>query len=604
VLDRVFKEMFIAACEVVSEAGQSRAAMDGMAAGDMRVSERPTLLAALDGVADAVIVVDQAWRVRLVNEAALSLLDLGPASRPGRLALTTLLRRSKSLDPEGCVQITGALDQAVALGTDVERNLPLRQDSRATVSVRRIAARRWRLIIRPLVAAVPSRRCRRDPLTGLADREALRTRLTASLERGAATLLLLDLDRFKTVNDTLGHPVGDQLLCAAAERMRHAVRRRDLVARLGGDEFAILLQEGADVGEGIALAERLLDLLARPYLLKGNLVSAGASIGIADASSDGDCDEMIRRADLALYQAKAEGRGAARVFDATMNDRAQARSALEGDLRRAIALRQFALHFQPQYDMSRRVLVGFEALLRWPHPERGMVSPGTFVPVAEEIGLIGTIGTWVLRRACAEAASWSYPLRVAVNVSPLQFERGDELVASVQAALLRSGLPADRLEVEITESALLSAETSTMATLHTLRALGVRISLDDFGTGYSSLSQLSSFPFDKIKIDRSFVNDVAHSQQASAIIRAISTLSDSLGMATIAEGVETEEQARAVARNGCGDIQGYLISRPVPAGDVEGLIGRYGVPTDERRADPRDTQPFRKESEPCLICIG
>ncbi len=595
--------MFIAQCEAVSEADMDGAAMDGMTA-KVRALARPTLLAALDGLADAVIVVDQALQVRLVNEAALALLDLGPASRTGRVALTTLLRRSKALDAGGRGRIKGALDEALALGTDVDRTLPLRQDSPATVSVRRIAARRWRLVIRPLAASVPGRRCRRDPLTGLADRQALRMRLTASLERGLTTLLLLDLDRFKTVNDTLGHPVGDQLLCAAAERMRHAVRRRDLVARLGGDEFAILLQDGADVGEGAALAARLLDLLARPYLVRGNLVSAGASIGIADAPSGGcDCDEMIRRADLALYQAKAEGRGVARVFDAAMNDRAQARSALEGDLRRAIALRQFALHFQPQYDMSRNVLVGFEALLRWPHPDRGMVSPATFVPVAEEIGLIGTIGSWVLRRACAEAAKWSRPLRVAVNVSPLQFERGDELVASVQAALLRSGLPAGRLEVEITESALLSAETSTLATLHALRALGVRISLDDFGTGYSSLSQLRSFPFDKIKIDRSFVNDVAHSQQASAIIRAISTLSDSLGMATIAEGVETEEQARAVARNGCEDIQGYLISRPVPAGEVEGLISRYGAPTDVRRADPRDTQPFQKDHESCLLCV-
>ena len=235
----------------------------------MRVSARPTLLAALDGLADAVIVVDQARQVRLVNEAALALLDLGPASRTGRVALTTLLRRSKSFDAQGQVRISGALDAALAVGTDVDRNLTLRQGSPATVSVRRIAARRWRLVIRPLAASVPGRRCRRDPLTGLADRQALRMRLTASLERGMTTLLLLDLDRFKTVNDTLGHPVGDQLLRAAAERMREKMRRRDLVARLGGDEFAILLQDGADVGEGDALAERLLDLLARPYLLGG-----------------------------------------------------------------------------------------------------------------------------------------------------------------------------------------------------------------------------------------------------------------------------------------------------------------------------------------------
>ena len=343
------------------------------------------------------------------------------------------------------------------------------------------------------------------------------------------------------------------------------------------------------------LAQRLIDLLARPYLLKGNLVSAGASIGIADAGPGSDPDELIRRADLALYQAKADGRGIARVFDAAMDERARARSVLEADLRQALGLRQLALYYQPQYDMTRSALVGFEALLRWPHPERGMVSPAAFVPVAEEIGLIGAIGTWVLHRACAEAAGWSAPLRVAVNVSPLQFERGDELVINVQAALRRSGLSADRLELEITETALLSAEASTLATLHALRAIGVRISLDDFGTGYSSLSQLRSFPFDKIKIDRSFVNDVAHNPQAAAIIRAISTLGESLGMATIAEGVETPEQASAIARNGCEDIQGYLISRPVPADAVETVISRFGAPTEARPAVARPLPSLQEE---------
>ncbi len=567
---------------------------DGTGSGG-RVAPRATLFAVIDGLVEAVIVVDRALRVRLANDAARAILDCGAATMTGRPSLVAMLHRSRSLDADACGQVTAAVQQAMTDGVDVRRFVRLSKGGRASLTIRRIAAGRWRLIIGQPAAEKSGRRYGRDPLTGLADRKALRERLTASLGQGAATLLLIDLDRFKTVNDTLGHPVGDQLLCAAAERMRHAVRRRDLVARLGGDEFAILLRGRSDIGEAMSLAERLLDLLARPYLLKGNLVSTGASIGVAAASGCSDADEIIRRADLALYQAKADGRGAARPFDSTIDDRARARSALEADLRRAVALRQFSLYYQPQYDMSRDRLVGFEALLRWPHPDRGMVSPASFVPVAEELGLIGNIGAWALQRACAEAAQWSHPLRVAVNVSPLQFERGDELIANVRTALMRSGLPPDRLELEITESALLAAEASTLATLHSLRALGVRISLDDFGTGYSSLSQLRSFPFDKIKIDRSFVNDVAHNPQASAIIRAISALSESLGMATIAEGVETDEQARAIARNGCEDIQGYLISRPVPAGDVESVIERYGAETGERTTPSHS--PQRSQSE-------
>ncbi|MGI4795325.1 MAG: putative bifunctional diguanylate cyclase/phosphodiesterase, partial [Janthinobacterium lividum] len=417
---------------------------------------------------------------------------------------------------------------------------------------------------------------RTDGLTGLSDRQWFRDRLTAQLtaseKEDQVAVLLIDLDRFKAVNDSQGHPVGDAVLQMVAQRLNSAVRDGDLVSRLGGDEFAVTTSAP---GASEAMGQRLADLLSRPYLVEGHVAIIGASIGIAVGPRDGaDAASLVRAADLALYQAKEDGRQSVRIFKQEMDARARARHALLDDLRRALALQQFEVHYQPQTNLVSRKLVGFEALVRWRHPEHGLIPPDRFIPLAEEMGLIVGIGEWVLRTACLDAMSWPGQLTVAVNVSAKQLEDPDRLPRVVEAALAVSGLSAQRLEVEITESALVRHEKQALQVLHALRAKGVRVSMDDFGTGYSSLSQLRSFPFDKLKIDRSFVRDLSDSEEAVAVIRAIAALGASLGMTTIAEGVETEAQEAMVRNDGCTDMQGYLVSRPVPAGDVAELIER------------------------------
>ena len=421
-----------------------------------------------------------------------------------------------------------------------------------------------------------------DPLTGLADRRQFRDRLAAALAEPRPPMgegpgvLLIDLDRFKAVNDALGHPAGDALLQSAGRRLRSALRPGDTAARLGGDEFAVLLGKPGGREAVGAVAARLVELLARPYILRGQVALVGASIGIALAPEDGtDPDTLLSRADLALYQSKAQGRGRCSFFVPELQARAEARRALELGLRAALPRGEFALHYQPQLDLGARRLSGFEALLRWQRPGIGLVPPNDFIPLAEEIGLIGGIGAWVLRTATAEAASWPAPLCVAVNVAPQQFQDG-QLVGTVRAALEAAALPGDRLELEITESALLEdGGWGTMGQLQALKAWGVRISLDDFGTGYSSLSQLRSFPFDRVKIDRSFADD-------AAVVRAVAALGASLGMRTTAEGVETAAQLERIRAEGCTEAQGYLLGRPVPASELPEVIRRYGAAMDGR----------------------
>src|SRR6185437_11337264 len=377
---------------------------------------------------------------------------------------------------------------------------------------------------------------RHDALTGLPNRVLFHERVEQALAQAGRAedfaVLLLDLDRFKAVNDTLGHPVGDELLRAVAERLQACVREVDTVARLGGDEFAVV-QSGVTKAEDAAvLARRIVEVVSQPYDLDGHRIMIGASVGISIAPGDGaSCGKLLKNADVALYKTKAEGRGTWRFFEPDMDARLHARRALELDLWAALANDQFELHYQPLFDLRANRIGGFEALLRWRHPKHGMVSPADFIPISEEIGLIVPLGDWVLQRACAEASVWPGHVKVAVNVSPAQFRTG-HLVDSVTKALAASGLPAARLELEITESVLLANSAATLATLHALRALGVRISMDDFGTGYSSLSYLRSFPFDKIKIDQSFIRDLATTDDAEAIVRAIIGLGASLGMRT------------------------------------------------------------------------
>jgi diguanylate cyclase (GGDEF)-like protein len=431
-------------------------------------------------------------------------------------------------------------------------------------------------------AATIAHMTRHDALTGLPNRVQFRDHLGQSLSlvrRGEPlAVLCLDLDHFKGVNDTLGHPTGDLLLQAVAERLRASLRPTDMIARLGGDEFAIVQQSLALVEDATALAGRILDIVGAPYDLDGHKVVVATSVGVALAPADGvDPDRLLKNADMALYRAKAEGRGTYRFFEPEMDARMQARRALELDLRSAVGAGQFELFYQPIVDARSERTTGFEALLRWRHPQRGMVSPVDFIALTEETGLIVPLGEWVLRQACEEAARWPDDLRVAVNLSPAQFKCRN-LVEVVLSALAGSGLPPGRLELEITETVLLQENDTNLATLHQLRSLGVRISMDDFGTGYSSLSYLRSFPFDKIKIDRSFIRDSAERSDCLAIIRAVAGLGSSLGIGTLAEGVETAEQLRCIQAEGCTEVQGYYFSPPVPAHGIARLLERTGWP--------------------------
>ncbi len=385
-------------------------------------------------------------------------------------------------------------------------------------------------------------------------------------DRGFA-VLMLDLDRFKFVNDTLGHGMGDELLRKVAARLQAALGEGDVVARLGGDEFAILLLDRATAAAPDAVAAKIVEAIDRAFLLDGQLVHVGVSVGVAIAVRDGHRpEELLRNADLALYKAKAEGRATFRMFEPVLAERMQARSRLEADMRRALEAGEFEVHYQPLVDSQTGAVTAAEALVRWRHPEQGLVAPADFIPLAEETGLIMPLGAWVLRTACAHAATWAGTIRIAVNLSPVQF-RDDRLPEMVAATLAATGLPADRLELEITEGVMLDDETRTLAMLTKLKAVGVGLAMDDFGTGYSSLSYLRRFPFSKIKIDRSFVRQLPEDPESAAIVRAIITMGACLGMATTVEGVETAEQYAFVAAEQCGQVQGYHVSRPLPHGD-------------------------------------
>jgi len=421
-----------------------------------------------------------------------------------------------------------------------------------------------------------------DGLTNLPNRDHYQDRLRQALDRGRpgnkrVAVLCVDLDLFKNVNDSFGHPVGDRLLKLVAERLKSEVYGDNLAARLGGDEFAIVLTSDVSPNEVSDFSDRLISVLSQRYEIDGLEVVVGASIGIALSPGDGvSSEELMRNADMALYRAKSDGGGVHRFFEREMDQQAQKRRDMERDLRRAFANGEFELHYQPLVDIAADRISGFESLLRWRHPEKRMVSPAEFIPVAEDIGLIVQLGEWVLHEACTEAMNWPKDVKVAVNLSPVQF-RSRNLVQAVISALGRSGLSPRRLELEITESVFLAETEANLAILHQLRELGVSISMDDFGTGYSSLSYLRSFPFDKIKIDRSFVKDLAERDDCVAIVRAISGLGRSLNITTTAEGVETTDQLDWLRAEGCNEVQGFLFSAARPAADIAALLSGFAA---------------------------
>jgi diguanylate cyclase (GGDEF)-like protein len=423
-----------------------------------------------------------------------------------------------------------------------------------------------------------------DALTDLPNRVLFRDQLERELKKigrgGQLAVLYIDIDEFKSVNDSLGHPVGDELLKAIALRLSGCVRESDFVARLGGDEFAIVQTAVNNPADVMDLVIRIYQAIRVPVECLGHQLVTDASIGIALAPQDGiDLDQLLKNADLAMYGAKSDGRRTYRFFEREMDARVRARRALELDLRQAIVEGQFEIAYQPVVDLKTGVVSGCEALLRWRHPERGMVSPSDFIPIAEDIGLINKLGEWVLEQACFEAAIWPEHIRLAVNVSPVQF-RTHTLALHVASALASSGLKANRLELEITEAVLIRDDEAALAILHQLRAVGVRIALDDFGTGYSSLSYLQRFPFDKIKIDRCFVTDIAEPGGSSSIVQAVVNIASARNMTTTAEGVETEAQRELLRALGCTEMQGYLFSAAKPAAEVRRMLlgpGRVGA---------------------------
>lgn len=439
-----------------------------------------------------------------------------------------------------------------------------------------------------------------DALTGMPNRVLLNERLESALARvknnEIVAVHLLDLDLFKNVNDTLGHPAGDKLLRMVTARLRTRVSETDTVARMGGDEFAIVQTSITQPVNATTLALRIIDAVSEPYEIDGQQVIIGTSVGIAVGPADGtDPDQLLRNADLALYRAKGEGRGTYCFFEPEMDAQMQARRGMEYDLRRGLVDGEFELHYQPVVNLEHNDISGLEALIRWRHPHKGMVPPATFIPVAEESGFVIPLGEWVLRQACAAAAKWPSHTKIAVNLSPVQF-RSAGLVQTVISALAASSLPAERLELEITETTLMQESQATLGMLYQLRELGVRIALDDFGTGYSSLSQLQSFPFDRIKIDRSFIKDIEHSGSLN-IVRAVAALAKGLGMETTAEGVETTQQFDAVKLEGCTEMQGFLFSKPKPAHEIDEMFFPNGREEPARHASG-NTRP------PIALCAG
>jgi diguanylate cyclase (GGDEF)-like protein len=544
--------------------------------------EKQRLDTAIDNMTQGLLLFDASHRVVVCNQRYIEMYGLSPSVvKPGCSFRDVVAHRKQT------GTFAGDIDEYCS---DIVRNLALGKVAVTTIA----GGRSIQIANRPLadggwVATHDdiTERLRSDEriahlahydaLTDLPNRTLFHDKLDLEIKRihrgEQLAVLYINIDEFKSVNDSLGHPVGDALLKAVAARLSGCVRATDIVARLGGDEFAIVrtaVEHPADVTN---LVTRIYQAIREPYACLGHQLTADASIGIALAPQDGtDLDQLLKNADLAMYGAKAEGRRTYRFFEPDMDARVKARRTLELDLRQAIADGGFEVHYQPLVNLRSDRVSGCEALLRWYHPERGMISPAEFIPVAEETGLINQLGEWVLATACAEAAHWPDNIRLAVNVSPVQFT-GQTLALKVAGALAASGLPAHRLELEITEAVLIRDDDAALAILHQLRAIGVRIALDDFGTGYSSLSYLQRFPFDKIKIDRCFIGDIAESGGSASIVQAVVNIAAARNMTTTAEGVETEQQRDMLRTLGCTEMQGYLFSPAKPAAEIRRLLG-------------------------------
>jgi diguanylate cyclase (GGDEF)-like protein/PAS domain S-box-containing protein len=543
------------------------------------------LAVVLESTMDCVVVVDHDWQLTYLNSNAKRLLGLGdeaigqnlwslyPEERNGAFAAQyqRALAANQRVTFEEYLPSLGLWLEVHASPTEEGLSIFFRDTSER----RRAEQERFQAQAQILHMS------RHDALTNLPNRLLLRERLERSLSALAPgtqlAVLTLDLDGFKPVNDTYGHPVGDMLLRQVADRLHGCIREEDTVARVGGDEFIVVQPVVRRTQDADLLAKRIIENLQKPFDLEGLVVSIGTSVGIAFAPAAGTTvDELIRASDVALYRAKADGRGTYRRYAAGMDVHMQARQELKVALRNALARNELELFFQPLVDLSSSRVSSCEALVRWRHPDKGMVSPADFIPVAEETGLIIPIGEWVLQSACEQASAWEGDIGVAVNLSPLQFKDGD-LVRIVSDALEASGLGPSRLQLEITESVMLDENEANLRILQELRRLGVKIAMDDFGTGYSSLGYLRSFPFDKIKVDRGFISDLPEGKESLAIVRAVAGIGRSLGITTTVEGVETRAQLDAVNAEGFDEAQGYLFSRPVPAAEIPEILRRIGL---------------------------
>ncbi|AMN43711.1 EAL domain-containing protein [Rhodoplanes sp. Z2-YC6860] len=561
------------------------AALADRQSSDKLLHQKHQLDAAMQNMRQGLCMFDADGRLILFNERYASMMEL-PSSFGAGQSLLNILRHRKSLgkfqgDPE---QFFANFLADLAAGKPDSK---VRQDADGRslrVDWQPMAEGGWVATVDDITATLEAQAkiehlARYDALTDLPNRVLFHEEMEQALRHvrrdEQIAVLCLDLDHFKNVNDTLGHPTGDALLKLVALRIKQCIRETDTVARLGGDEFAIV-QVGAkrQPAEASALASRLIEAISGSYDLNGNQIVIGASIGISIAPGDGmDVDQLLKSADMALYRSKADGRGTYCFFEPEMDAEAHRRRALELDLRRALLRGEFEVYYQPIYELKSNLIAGFEALARWNHPTQGIVSPANFIPLAEETGLIVPLGDWVLRSACQQAAQWPDNVYIAVNLSPVQFKNRD-LVRAVTDAITEAQIDPRRLELEITETVLLQDNETTLATLHKLHDFGVRISMDDFGTGYSSLSYLRSFPFDKIKIDQSFIEDLPNRPDSMAIVRAVTGLAQSLGIATTAEGVETTEQVKLLTRKGCTQVQGYLFSPPCRAAETSRFFHR------------------------------